>query len=60
MATLEIGNWLGLILLPAGPFSVTFVKVEPVPETAPAFVVTHTLPPTGVDRLLGPGPSVVA
>jgi hypothetical protein len=60
MATLEIGTSLGLMLLPPGPFKVVLLKVELTPETAVAFVVTQTLPPTGVEREFGPGPSVVA
>ncbi len=60
IATLEIGNWLGLMLLPLGPFSVTLANVELVPETAVALVVTQTFPPTGELKSLGPGPSVVA
>src|ERR1700686_1509346 len=60
MATAEIGNWLGLMLPPPGPLSVTMEKVETVPETAVAFVVTQTFPPMGADESFGPGPSVVA
>src|SRR5579863_10475736 len=59
IATAETGNWLGLMLLPPGPFSVSFIKVDVVPDTAMALVVTQIFPPIGVVRLFGPGPSVV-
>src|SRR5258708_36494977 len=58
MATAEIGNWVGLMLLPPGPFRGTFLKVELTPDTAVAFVVTQALPPMGVVGVFGPKPSV--
>ena len=57
-ATLEMGNWFGL-MLPSGPFSVTSAK----PKTpVDASVVIHTRPPAGVvsGPWMGPSPLVVA
>src|ERR1700678_4025520 len=48
------------MLVPPGPLNVVLEKVELVPETAVALIVTHTFPPTREPGLLGPGPSVVA
>ena len=56
IATLEMGNWFALMVVPPGPFSVTFKKVEAVPEIAAALVVTQTFPPIGLLRLFGTWP----
>src|ERR1700722_17539398 len=56
MATLETGNWLGL-MLPWGPLLVTSLKLG-IPFVA--LIVTQTRPPAGEEAVSGPMPLVVA